>query len=391
MGMKGNKPMDPLAKLAARFAAAVAIATAGMAYGQHGGRGHHGGPQPAPQATPPSSTSFGVKAKIPGPIGISRKGTLLNRTGTLLPPAPTVSRSGGGSGYGYGYPARPRPHHTYPTARPDLDGRPIHIGPGYVGNPGHITSGTGVVIDGKARGDHWNLRFHLGSGYTYSPWWKPWQYPNYRWNDYYYPAYYGNWIYPSYGYSSSSYSTPLVYGQPDPYVISGINPAAVYAAALSAQAAQTAQPPREPTPLEKADALLLYGEPKASAEAYRKYLEDAPDDASAMRSLAIALLQLRRFDEAVAVMAMAYDKQPRLARTPIDPAFFGDAAGLRKSLNSAVNYANRVNSGSAWLLVAALMQAEGRDDVALRMTERARAAGLAEPVATQLADVLRRN
>jgi tetratricopeptide (TPR) repeat protein len=165
----------------------------------------------------------------------------------------------------------------------------------------------------------------------------------------------------------------------------------VYAAALSAQAAQAAQPPREPTPLEKADALLLYGEPKASAEAYRKYLEDAPDDASAMRSLAIAMLQLRRFDEAVAVMAMAYDKQPRLARTPIDPAFFGDAAGLRKSLNSAVNYANRVNSGSAWLLVAALMQAEGRDDVALRMAERARAAGLAEPVATQLADVLRRN
>jgi len=37
------------------------------------------------------------------------------------------------------------------------------------------------------------------------------------------------------------------------------------------------------------------------------------------------------------------------------------------------------------------MQAEERDDVAAKMVERAKGAGLAEGVATELADVLRRN
>lgn len=379
--------MNTMARKAAGIAAVVALSVSGAAYGQqHRGGGPGGGRGGAPSAPPatPSSVSFGVKAKIPGPIGISRKGTLLNRTGTLLPtPPPSVSRPGG-------YGPRPRPTYSIPTGRPDLDGRPVHLGPGYVANPGDITSNTGVVIDGKAHGDHWNLKFHLGSGYTYSPWWKPWHYPTYRWNDCYYPNY-GNWWYPYYGYSSYSYAAPLVYGQPDPYVMYGVNPSAVYAAALNAQANQPSQPTREPTALEKADALLMYGQSKAAVDAYRKYLEDVPDDAAAMRSLAIGLQSIRRFDEAIAVMAMAYEKQPRLARTPIDPAMFGDSAGLRRQLNAAVSYANRVNCGSAWLFVAVLMQAEGREDVARRMVTRARESGLAEPIASELADVLRTN
>ena len=339
----------------------------------------------APMA--PRMSLGGVRAQVPSPIGISRKGTLLNRNGSLLPPAPRVDRGG------YGYGPRPRPH-TIPTGRPDIDGRPIHVGPGYVGNPGHINNDTGVVIDGKAHGDHWNLKFHLGSGYTYSPWYRPWQYPNYGWDDCYYRPNYSYWNYPwlnwGYGYNSY-YSTPIVTGPVDPYVMTGVNPAAVYAAAYNAQAAQQAQPQREPTPLEKADAMLMYGETKAASEAYRKYLEDAPDDAAAMRSLAIALLDLRRFDEAVAVMAMAYEKQPRLARTPIDPALFGGPSGLRSRVNAAVTYANRVNSGSAWLMVAALMQSEGRDEVAVRMIERAKLAGLSDLIASQMADVLKKN
>lgn len=337
----------------------------------------------------PRMSLGGVKSQAPGPTGVGRGGTLLNRTGTLLPPSPPRSPSPSPSPYRPGHSAGPRPTYAIPTARPDLDGRPIHIGPGYVANPGNISSSTGVVIDANARGDHWNLKFHLGSGYTYSPWWKPWQCPTYRWNDCYYPGSYCNWWYPYSSYSSYSYYTPIVYGQPDPYVLTGVNPAAVYAAAYNAQMQTAQQPPqREPTELEKADAMLMYGESKAAAQAYRKYLEAVPDDAAAMRSLAIALLGQRRFDEAVAVMAMAYDKQPRLARTPIDAALFGDAASLRRQLNSAVTYANRVNSGSAWLLVAALMQAEGREDVAARIAARAREAGLSEPIATELADVL---
>jgi len=363
-------------------AAAVVVLACGAATGQSDQQGSSTGVGGVRAPMAPRISLGGVKAQVPPPSGISRKGTLLNRTGTLLPPAPTVSRGRIGPS--------PRPRQYIPTGRPDLNGQPIVIGPGYVARPDTISSGTGVVIDGRGRGDHWNLKFHLGSGYTYSPWWKPWHYPTYRYDDGYYGSSYGRWWYPG-SYSYTSYNTPLVYGQVDPYVLTGVNPAAVYAAAYNAQSAQQAPAVREPTPLERADAMLMYGESKLAAEAYRKYLEDAPDDAAAMRSLALALLDLRRFDESVAVMAMAYEKQPRLARTPIDPTFFDDASDLRKSVNAAVTYANRVNSGSAWLLVATLMQAEERDDVAAKMVERAKGAGLAEGVATELADVLRRN
>ncbi len=367
-------------------AALVTLAGGTAALGQNSDAGAPGGGSlggvRAPMA-PRISGLGGVRAEIPPATGVSRGGSLLNRTGTLLPPAPPVYRPGPGP--------RPRYPVQIPTARPDLDGQPIHVGPGYVARPPQITDSTGVVIDGHARGDHWNLRFHLGSGYTYSPWWRPWTYPTYRYDDYYgYGGYYGRWWYPWTNYSYG-YSTPLVYGPVDPYVLTGVSPAAVYAAAYNAQTAQQqAQPAREPTPLEKADAMLMYGDSKGAIDAYRRYLDAVPDDAPVMRSLAVALLDQKRFDEAVAVLAMAYEKQPRLARTPIDPALFGDAAGLRRRLNAAVTYANRVNSGSAWLLVAALMQCEGREDVALRIVERARAAGLADPIAVQMADVLKR-
>ena len=178
----------------------------------------------------------------------------------------------------------------------------------------------------------------------------------------------------------------------DPYIATGVNPAAIYAAAYAAMNPAPAAPAvREPTPLERADALLMYGEPKAAAEAYRKYLEDAPGDAAPMRSLAVALLQQRRFDEAVAVMAMAYEREPRLARTAIDPLFFEDSANLRKSVNAMVTYANRVNSASSWMTVATLMQAEERDDVALRMIERAKDLGLSATVVDQFTDVLKKS
>jgi len=367
----------------------LAACAGGVASGQTESQGGVRAP-----LAPPIPSVQGVKSKVAPPTGISRSGTLLNRTGTLLPPAPTVSRPRG---------LTPRPGPTFPTARPDRDGRPIHIGNGYVARPPLITDRTGLVIEGSAADDHFNLRFHLGSGYTYSPYWRPWHYDRshgdhagyspghhsshsslwYPWRSYSYGSYY-----------RTAYPAPLVYGVTDPYVLTGVNPAAMYASMYNAQAAQaaaSAQPAREPTPLEQADAMLAYGESRAAVEAYRKYLDDAPDDAAAMRSLAVGLLDLRRFDEAVAVMVMAYERQPRLARTPLGPEALGGSAELRRRVTSSVAYANRVNSASAWLLVAALMQAEGRDDVALRMVERARVSGLAEPVAAEFGAVLKKS
>ena len=182
--------------------ASLTLATCGAAIGQTESEGGVRAP-----LAPPIPSVQGVKAQVPPPSGISRKGTLLNRTGTLLPPSPQPPRSGE-RGHQH------RPMLTFPTARPDRDGRPIRIGNGYIGRPPLVTDQTGVVIDGNARGDHFNLRFHLGSGYTYVPHWRPWHYDrdHYRWDDHADHAHgshrsHSSWWYPwrSYGYGGSGY------------------------------------------------------------------------------------------------------------------------------------------------------------------------------------------
>lgn len=145
-------------------------------------------------------------------------------------------------------------------------------------------------------------------------------------------------------------------------------------------------PVRELTVAEQADLLLGTNRPEAAAQLYQEHLSQHPDDAAAIRALAVALLKSGRPQEAVAVAAMAYDKDPSgLAIRPIPTALFSDPDDLRAALNRAVTYANRVNTASAWLLVATLMQAEGRDRVAARMLDRAIALGLSERVASAMA------
>lgn len=145
-------------------------------------------------------------------------------------------------------------------------------------------------------------------------------------------------------------------------------------------------PVRELTVVEQADLLLGTNRPEAAAMLYQEHLAQHPDDAVAMRALAVALLKAGRPQEAVAVAAMAYDKDPSgLAIRPIPTVLFSDPDDLRAALNRAVTYANRVNTASAWLLVATLMQAEGRDPVAARMLDRAIDLGLSERVASAMA------
>lgn len=363
--------------------ATVALLAVGGTAGVGLAQAQSTGGVPAPLA-PPIPSVQGVKSKAPSPIGIGRKGTLLNRNGTLLPPAP-ARRSFTPS-------PLPRPIVTVPS-----DGlrRRVDVGPGYIGVPTIGHSGSGLTVDGRYDDDKFNLRFHIGSGYTVYPWWKPWNYDRHahrRRHHHHLDGYTYPWIsgfnyrnyYDNYDYYENR---PIVYGQIDPFVMY----TAALQAAKSAAAVQQLASVREPTPLERADALLAMGETSRAVEGYRKYLEDVPDDANVMRSLAIALMEDRRLDEAVSVLALAYEKNPRLARTPIDAGLFAaDAADLRRRVNSAVSYANRVRSGSAWLLAAALVQAEGRDAVALSMVDRARGMGLAAPVADELTAVLKR-
>lgn len=359
----------------------AAVAAAGIGVGVAAAQTASEGGVPAPMA-PRIPSVQGVKSKAPSPIGVGRKGTLLNRTGTLLPPSAAQPRTGDTAAW----------RQSYVPVDSGGSSRWYTSDSGYTARAyaAYRRNDSGLTVDGSYNGDRFNLRFHVGSGYTVYPWWRSYRYPCYS-GCYTYGRYVWPWGY-SYSYGRRYYDDyydyrPVVYGQIDPFIMSGVASQAI----LAALAERAVNPPREPTVLERADALLASGQARAAAEAYRKYLDDVPDDAAVMRSLALALMADRRFDESVAVLAMAYQKSPRLARTPVDAALIADdAASLRRRVNSAVGYANRVRSGSAWLLAAVLVQAEGRDDVALSMVERGREQGLHADVATELAAVLKR-
>ena len=192
-------------------------------------------------------------------------------------------------------------------------------------------------------------------------------------------AYYG-WRYPSYGYGlynsyygaidGSYYQTlPSTYAYPAPQ-------------------AQSPQPTVPLTDDEQAAQELGAGDASDAIDLYRSFLRDNPDDAPAMRGLALALLADSRFKEGVAMMAMAYRTDPPLADEAIDAKLFESEKDLRGQVRRCVIHANRTGLASAWLTVAVLMQAEDRDERALKMLQRARDAGLDTVVADNLVRAL---
>lgn len=142
---------------------------------------------------------------------------------------------------------------------------------------------------------------------------------------------------------------------------------------------------------ELARAWMASGDVKQAIRWYQTHLDESPDDLSAMRGYAAALLEDGRLSDAVALMGYVYDMAPGLTSRPMDSLLWGDSAfRMRQSVTRAVRYAHQAGSGNAWLLVAVLMQAEGRDEVALRMAQRARELGLAPAVADRLEHQLSR-
>lgn len=182
--------------------------------------------------------------------------------------------------------------------------------------------------------------------------------PGYGWR--YYPYLYGY----GYGYSNSYYST--IDGSYYPPRTS-----------VQPQLPPPAPEPAEPLTDEEIAALEVRdGDASYAVDLYRKILRDAPDDAVSMRGLAIALLKDARFEEGVAMMAMAYRTDSLLADEALQGEFFYLDADVRDLLLKCVLHANKTKFGSAWLTVAVLMQAEGRDSTALKMVKRADDLGL---------------
>jgi hypothetical protein len=149
--------------------------------------------------------------------------------------------------------------------------------------------------------------------------------------------------------------------------------------------------PVQPVPLtgrELADALLHWDEPERAIAAYQVHLAENPDDSEALRMLGMALIDARRIPEGVAAIALAHERHPELAHSPVPMDVFGPPEDLRRNLNRVSVHANRVNTASAWLALAVLMQAEGRTRPAAAMLARAEESGLSDEVAREMRSVV---
>lgn len=149
--------------------------------------------------------------------------------------------------------------------------------------------------------------------------------------------------------------------------------------------------PAVPTTYDRAlDAVRAKQTTLAIKELNRHVKELAADSASspdlrAERLLAVMYLENAEFSEALSRLALAYRRMPGLANEPIDAADLGiESARLRDLVVKAVRYANRLNTGSSWLMVTVLMQAEGRNDLALLNLAKAESVGLDKKLAEAL-------
>lgn len=322
----------------------------------------------------------GVRSKAPA--GIGRRGSLLDRTGTLLPPSQqreAVRRA----------PVRHAPGIVVGGRRPT-----VIVGPGVVQRSGsgvfiggdfhdggvgivherrsysHFRT-TGVTVRGRYEGDRFRLGFRIGSPLIHR---HVYRHPVVCFKR---PVYYGwsYWRRPSYTIGGGWMDDPFVrYGETQQ----------VYTPPPVAQQ-ERLEPVRELTAIDYAWHHLRAGEADAAVRAFREHLRAEPQDADAVRGMALALMESRKFEEAIALMAHAYEMDPSLAWRPIDPNVMPRGErGVRQHLSRMVQHAHRLDTASSWLMVTVLMQAEGRENVALRMLDRARDKGLRGTVGTEM-------
>ncbi len=235
-----------------------------------------------------------------------------------------------------------------------------------------------------------------GNGYGYGGY-------GYGYGGYPTPVYPSPYGYSPYGSPYSTYSTSgllslpapavsydaltgsYIYGYGNPFY-PGLYGTGPYATAPSASPG-AAQPESRPAPsaADIAAYQLSMDLPGRAVTTLSAYLKTSPDDARAMRSLAFALLQDRRLDDGVATLRNAYRMDPGLASEPVEAGSIGlDDDDLRDLVLRGVTYANRVDTGSSWLTVAVLMQAEGRTALAKNMLDKAEKKGLEAEVSTAL-------
>ncbi len=241
-----------------------------------------------------------------------------------------------------------------------------------------INGGSGLTVNGSFVDDNFRLKFHLGtpSGLFCDP--APGHcFPK---HDFCFPTFPITYpIYPlfgAYGYGEYAYPIDGYYTPVDPRLI-GYTPQ------------PTPEAPPAPTNREIGDAALAAGYAERAILEYRVHLAQHPDDAEVIRLLGIALIDSRDVREGVAVVGLAYRKNPGLSESPVPVAVFGgDRVRLRTNVRRTAIFAQNLESASAWLAMAVLVQAEGRREVASKMVERARVAGLDKNLANRMVTAL---
>lgn len=179
------------------------------------------------------------------------------------------------------------------------------------------------------------------------------------------------------------YGAPALYyaGYADPFAAGAPTYAQQVAAQQAAAAAAEAAQPPQLTELEQADLALALGDAEEAVLRYQAYADTHEESAEVVRSLALALFESGRIEESAATMALAYERDPALASSPVEAsALEGDESEMGDRVQRAVRFAHKVETSSAWLTVAVLMQAQERNRVAMTMADRAKDAGLSEPV-----------
>lgn len=299
------------------------------------------------------------------PNGFSTGGIGSNGWGNYITPRRSVDEI---PGYRFVEPSRPVPGWcgTPPTIQPYPLPKvcdPAPVCPPTVVYPYPYRSGysygDGFYLNGRYRGDRWNVQFNIGSGLLPSL---------YEFGGLF-PMRVGNYEYTVNPYTGG-YTVTTARGE------APIDPRMMGAGAMPTPPVPAA-PAKELTPIEQATAALADYDALRAIKALRAHLKSKADDAPAMRVLAMALLEHGQIDDGVAMMRQAYRTQKDLADDPWTPDEVGmSARRVREVLTKVVGYAHRANSASAWLTVASIMQAEGRTALAKQMLDRAAKAGL---------------
>ncbi|MBL4591557.1 MAG: hypothetical protein JKY96_06310 [Phycisphaerales bacterium] len=147
----------------------------------------------------------------------------------------------------------------------------------------------------------------------------------------------------------------------------------------------------EMSPIEVARLMMSVGALDDAIDAYTAYLDEYPDDWFAVRELGIAKVMGHKYIDGIALIHYAYSSDPDLAAAPLEMVLFEESESvLRDSVVDLVRWGHKNSSAGAWLGVAALMQAQERDAVAMKMIDRAEDHGLSVEIINAMRDQLHR-